>query len=172
MDRRAGRLGRALEAGRGDAGAPALHPGRAENLGRRRGAGGAQALRGEFRRLVPLGPGGGAEWGASWDALKADAEGAGRDPAEIEGAAYVTVAINDDSGAAEAELDSYLSRYYNRPADHVRREQYAFAGDRAAVAGWLGGFVEAGATHLCVRVTGSDDARQMAELAELGKDFD
>ena len=124
-----------------------------------------------FDGWFPSGPGGGAEWGASWDALKADAEQAGRDPAEIEGAAYVTVAIDDDSGAAEAELDSYLSRYYNRPADHVRREQYAFAGDRAAVAGWLGGFVAAGATHLCVRVTGSDDARQMAELAELGKDF-
>ena len=124
-----------------------------------------------FDGWFPSGPGGGAQWGASWDALKTDAEGAGRDPAEIEGAAYVTVAINDDSGAAEAELDSYLSRYYNRPADHVRREQYAFAGDRAAVTGWLGGFVAAGATHLCVRVTGSDDARQMAELAELGKDF-
>ena len=42
---------------------------------------------------------------------------------------------------------------------------------RTAVAGWLNGFVEAGASHLCVRVTGTDDARQMAELAGLGKDL-
>ena len=124
-----------------------------------------------FDGWLPSGPGGGAEWGASWAALKADAEEARRDPAEIVGAAYVTVAINDDPGVAEAELDSYLSRYYNRPAEHVRHEQYAFAGDRDAVAGWLNGFVEAGASHLCVRVTGTDDARQMAQLAELGKDL-
>ena len=124
-----------------------------------------------FDGWFPSGPGGGAEWGKSWEALKADAEEAGRDPAEIVGAAYVTVAISDDSGVAEAELDSYLSRYYNRPAEHVRHEQYAFAGDKAAVASWLNGFVEAGASHLCVRVTGTDDARQMAELAELGREI-
>ena len=122
-----------------------------------------------FDGWFPSGPGGGAEWGASWRALKADAEEAGRDPAEIVGAAYVTVAIDDDPKVAEAELDSYLSRYYNLPAERIRAEQYAFAGDRDAVAGWLGGFVEAGASHLCVRVTGTDDAAQMEELAGLGK---
>ena len=122
-----------------------------------------------FDGWFPSGPGGGAEWGASWRALQADAEEAGRDPAEIVGAAYVTVAIDDDPKVAEAELDSYLSRYYNLPAERIRAEQYAFAGDRDAVAGWLGGFVEAGASHLCVRVTGTDDAAQMEELAGLGK---
>ena len=120
-----------------------------------------------FDGWFPSGPGGGAEWGASWNALQDDAREAGRDPAEVTGAAYVTVAIDDDPEAAEAELDSYLARYYNLPAERIRAEQYAFAGDRAAVAGWLGGFVAAGCSHLCVRVTGSDDARQMAELAAL-----
>lgn len=124
-----------------------------------------------FDGWFPSGPGDGAEWGRSWKALRQDAEAAGRDAAEIVGAAYVTVAINDDARAAEAELDSYLASYYNRPAGRVRDEQYAFAGDRAAVTGWLGGFVEAGAAHLCVRVTGTDDARQMAELAELGREI-
>ena len=124
-----------------------------------------------FDGWLPSGPGGGADWGASWQALLDHAEDAGRDPAEIEGAAYVTVAINDDASAAEAELDSYLERYYNLPAERIRAEQYVFAGERAAVAGWLSGFVAAGCTHLCVRVTGSDDERQMAALAELGKDL-
>ncbi len=122
-----------------------------------------------FDGWFPSGPGDGADWGRSWSFLKAHAEQAGRDPAEIAGAAYVTVAIGDDQGAADAELDAYLANYYNQPAERIRREQYTFAGDRPAVAGWLNGFVEAGATHLCVRVTGSDDARQMAELAELGR---
>ena len=107
----------------------------------------------------------------SWQALRDDAEEAGRDPAEIEGAAYVTVAIADDARAAEAELDSYLASYYNLPAERIRGEQYTFAGEKGAVAAWLSGFVDAGCTHLCVRVTGSDDAGQMAALAELGKDF-
>ena len=120
-----------------------------------------------FDGWFPSGPGGGAEWGASWRALQEDAAEAGRDPAEVAGAAYVTVAIDEDPKAAEAELDSYLARYYNLPAERIRAEQYAFAGDRAAVAGWLAGFVASGCTHLCVRVTGSDDARQMAELAAL-----
>ena len=134
------------------------------------GGGVPAALRRSARNFdgwFPSGPGGGDEWGASWQALKEDAADAGRDPAEIVGAAYVTVAIDEDPKAAEAELESYLGRYYNLPAGRIRAEQYAFAGGRAAVAGWLAGFVEAGCAHLCVRVTGSDDARQMEELAGL-----
>ena len=122
----------------------------------------------DFDGWFPSGRGdGGAEWGADWKTLSAYAEEAGRDPAEIAGAAYVTVAIDDDPKAAEAALDSYLVRYYNLPAERIRTEEYVFAGDRAAVAGWIAGFVEAGCDHLCVRVTGSDDARQMEELAAL-----
>ena len=121
-----------------------------------------------FDGWFPSGRGrGGAYWGADWQTLRAHAEEAGRDPAEIAGAAYVTVAIDQAPKAAEAQLESYLARYYNLPAGRIRTEEYVFAGDRAAVAGWLGGFVEAGCGHLCVRVTGSDDARQMVELAEL-----
>ena len=121
-----------------------------------------------FDGWFPSGRGrGGADWGADWQTLRAHAEEAGRDPAEIAGAAYVTVAIDQDPKAAEAQLESYLARYYNLPPGRIRTEEYVFAGDRAAVAGWIAGFVEAGCDHLCVRVTGSDDARQMVELAEL-----
>ena len=121
-----------------------------------------------FDGWFPSGRGrGGADWGADWRTLRAHAEEAGRDPAEIAGAAYVTVAIDQDPKAAEAQLESYLARYYNLPAGRIRTEEYVFAGDRAAVAGWIAGFVEAGCGHLCVRFTGSDDARQMVELAEL-----
>ena len=124
-----------------------------------------------FAGWFPSGPGGGAEWGASWTELLGYAAEAGREESEITGAAYITVAVNDDRGEAEAELDDYLSRYYGRPAAEIRSEQYAFAGDRAAVTAWLNGFVENGASHLCVRFTGSDDARQMAMLAEMGRSF-
>ena len=121
-----------------------------------------------FDGWFPSGRGsGGAEWGADWNSLREYAGEAGRAPAEIAGAAYVTVAIDRDPKAAEAELESYLARYYNLPAGRIRTEEYVFAGDRAAVAGWLAGFVEAGCAHLCVRVIGSDAARRITELAGL-----
>ena len=121
-----------------------------------------------FDGWFPSGRGeGGADWGADWKTLRALAEAAGRDPAEIAGAAYVTVAIDDDPRAAEAELEAYLARYYNLPSGRIRTEEYVFAGDRAAVAGWLAGFVEAGCGHLCVRAIGADGARRMEELAGL-----
>ena len=84
---------------------------------------------------------------------------------------YVTVAVNQDSVAAQAELDDYLSRYYNLAPESVRADQHTFAGERAAVTAWLNGFVEAGATHLCVRFAGSDDERQMEVLAGMGRQF-
>ena len=120
-----------------------------------------------FDGWFPSGRGGSTNWGADWETLRAHAGEAGRDSAEIAGAAYVTVAIDEDPKAAQAALDSYFVNYYNLPADRIRTEEYVFAGDRAAVAGWLAGFVEAGCDHLCVRVAGADDARQMESLAEL-----
>ena len=124
-----------------------------------------------FEGWMPAGPGDGAAWGSKWTELKVYAAEAGRDPAAITGAAYVTVAVNQDSVAAQAELDDYLSRYYNLAPESVRADQHTFAGERAAVTAWLNGFVEAGATHLCVRFAGSDDERQMEVLAGMGRQF-
>ena len=124
-----------------------------------------------FDGWFPSGAGGYEEWGEHWTRLRADATEAGRDPAEITGAAYITVAVDDDQSKADAEMDDYLSRYYNLPAERIRGQQYTFAGDRQAVTAWINGFVEAGATHLCVRFTGSDDERQMEVLARMGEAF-
>ena len=77
----------------------------------------------------------------------------------------MTVAVNDDNAKANAELDHYLEGYYMQPGEVIRRLQYSFAGDLAAVTAWLGRFVENGAQHLCVRFTGTDDERQMEILA-------
>ena len=79
----------------------------------------------------------------------------------------MTVAINDDARKASDELDGYLANYYNLPAERIRAEQYCFAGEAGAVAAWINRFVEGGASHLCVRVTGSDDEAQMESLARL-----
>ena len=124
-----------------------------------------------FAGWIPSGPGGPAEWGAGWSELRGYAAEAGRETGEITGAAYVTMAVGDDGARAEAELDRYLARYYNLPAERVRAEQYTFFGDRAAAADWLAGFVAAGARHLCVRFTGSDDEAQMETLARMREEL-
>lgn len=115
----------------------------------------------------PSGPGGGEDWTQSWEELTGFAREEGRDPSEITGAAYVTVAINDDIDAANTELNEYLGNYYLLDPERIRREQYCFAGNAEQVAEWLQGFVDGGASHMCVRVTGTDDKRQMDDLAAL-----
>ena len=66
------------------------------------------------------------------------------------------------------------SRYYNQPAEKLRRYQGLLYGHRKpARLHWLQGFVEAGATHFCVRIMsvtieanidiGSGDAGGVAE---------
>ncbi len=124
-----------------------------------------------FEGWLPSGPGGGTEWGRAWGELLGYAAEAGRDAAAITGAAYLTIAVNDDPTRAETELNDYLLRYYGLPAEKIRAQQYAFAGERAAATAWLNDFVEAGARHLCVRFTGSEDARQMETLVEMGASF-
>lgn len=125
----------------------------------------------QFDGWFPVGRGGGKEWGEGWQDLKDQALAAGRDPDDIAGAAYVTLAINDDQAKANAELNAYMEDYYNAPAEMMRNLQYSYAGDKAGATAWLNEFVEAGIQHLCVRFTGTDDARYMEDLAEMRAQF-
>lgn len=125
-----------------------------------------------FDGWFPSGTGDGKDWGEKWKQVRAAAEEAGRDLDGIVGAAYVTVSVDDDLSVAEAGLNSYLENYYNRPAEEIRQQQHCVHGDRAKVTAWLRDFVDAGASHLCVRFTGNDDERQMEELAEMRREFE
>ncbi len=134
------------------------------------GGGAPQALERagkSFDGWFPSGPGAGDDWGRSWERVRAAASGAGREPDAVVGAAYVTVAVDDDRAAAEAELDDYLERYYLQPAAQIRGMQYTFAGREAEAAAWLKRFADAGASHLCVRFTGPRDREQMETLAAM-----
>lgn len=124
-----------------------------------------------FDGWFPSGSGTPREWGEKWVQIKQHALEAGRDPSKITGAVYTTIAVNDDTAKANAELDHYLEGYYMQPAQSIREQQYCFAGDRAAVTAWLNEFVEAGATHLSTRFTGSDDERQMELLAGIREEL-
>tara|TARA_Y100001934_G_scaffold4077_1_gene5829 strand:- start:11374 stop:12312 length:939 start_codon:yes stop_codon:yes gene_type:complete len=124
-----------------------------------------------FDGWFPSGPGNGEDWQKSWQELNDFAKEVGRQNSDIIGAAYVTVAINKNVPDAEKELDEYLTNYYLRPAELVRNEQYSFAGDKAMVTAWLNEFIEAGASHLCIRFTGNNNKSLMDELADMREQF-
>ena len=111
-----------------------------------------------FDGWFPAGSGGPASWGAGWTQVKAHAREAGRDPASLTGAAYLTLSI--------AKLDQFLQEYYQQPGETIRRRQDCFAGSRSGALAWLREFAAAGATHLALRFTGEHE-RQMELVARM-----
>ena len=55
------------------------------------------------------------DYAPQWAEVQAAARAAGRDPAALTPAMYLTLAIDDDKPRAEARLDAYLERYYAMP---------------------------------------------------------
>ena len=93
------------------------------------------------------------------------ATAAGRDPATIAGAMYVTIALDDDAAKADARLNSFLERYYRAPAAATRKRQAVYAGQVSGVASYLDAYAKAGVGHFCVRFAGEHNS-QMAALAK------
>lgn len=89
------------------------------------------------------------------------AEAAGRDPADVIGAAYLTVVFGEPQ-AAERALHEHSELYYGVPHEVIASQQGSIAGPEAMVGGWLREFIDAGAQHLCVRI-GCEDVRSQVE---------
>ena len=98
--------------------------------------------------------------------VRSIAKDAGRDPASVSGAMYLTVALDDDPSTAEARLNGFLERYYSQPAAVLRRRQACYAGPAGGVAEWLDTYAKAGASHLCIRFAG-DHERHITALAKV-----
>jgi alkanesulfonate monooxygenase SsuD/methylene tetrahydromethanopterin reductase-like flavin-dependent oxidoreductase (luciferase family) len=101
-----------------------------------------------------------------WAEVKAIARAAGRDPAALSGAMYLTLSVDEDALRANARLDAFLERYYSRPAAELRRRQAHYAGPASGVAEWLDGYARAGAGHLVLRFAG-DHERHLEALARV-----
>ncbi|MEZ5231463.1 MAG: LLM class flavin-dependent oxidoreductase [Acidimicrobiales bacterium] len=100
-----------------------------------------------------------------WQTVGEAAAEAGRDPAGLVGAAYVTLSIDEDPAAAEAALDAFLGTYYApAPAAVMRRFQNCYAGGVDGAVAYLSAFVAAGASHLCLRFCG-DHERNLDRFA-------
>jgi alkanesulfonate monooxygenase SsuD/methylene tetrahydromethanopterin reductase-like flavin-dependent oxidoreductase (luciferase family) len=97
--------------------------------------------------------------------IQAAARAAGRAPEAVIGAAYVTVALDPDTAAAERRLDTFLETYYAAPASALRARQACYAGPIEGCAEWLQRWIDAGARHLTLRFAGGVQLAQVAEAA-------
>ena len=107
-----------------------------------------------------------ARYREQWQEIHAIARAAGRDPAGLTGAIYLTLTIDDDAGRAETRLNRFFENYYGRPAAEMRGRQASYAGPPAGALAWMHGFIDAGATHLVLRFAGDAEAHleAMAKL--------
>ena len=97
--------------------------------------------------------------------VRESAEAAGRDPDSLDIAMYVTVVIGDEP-TARAALAEHSELYYNKPAAEVASWQAGCAGPIEQVVDFIGGFIDAGAEHVCVRFATRDVDEQLQLLAD------
>jgi probable F420-dependent oxidoreductase len=100
-----------------------------------------------------------------WPGVQTAARAAGRDPAAITGAAYLTLALDPDAAAAERRMDQFLETYYAAPARVIRARQAGYAGPIEGGVEWVQRWIDAGATHLALRFAGGDQLAQVDEVA-------
>ncbi|MET8878559.1 LLM class flavin-dependent oxidoreductase [Nocardia sp. NPDC004604] len=79
---------------------------------------------------------------------------------------YATININPDAAAARAELDGYVRQYYRRSLDEMSMIQAYFGGSAEECVQWLGRYLDAGASHLVLRIGSLDARRQLDLLAD------
>src|SRR5690349_17375799 len=95
-----------------------------------------------FDGWFPNGPDA-AGWGRHWAEVQECASAAGRDPAAVTGAVYLTLGIDADAARAEQRLDAFLENYYGLPGAVMRKRQACYAGSVSGAAAWLRGYAEA-----------------------------
>jgi hypothetical protein len=83
----------------------------------------------------------------------------------VTGAAYVTLALDDDRATAERRLHTFLETYYAAPAPAIMARQATYAGPSEGCVEWLQGWIDAGARHLALRFAGGDQLAQVDETA-------
>ncbi|TDH60566.1 LLM class flavin-dependent oxidoreductase [Dankookia rubra] len=108
-----------------------------------------------------------AQYAETWRAMQAAARTAGRDPGAITGAAYLTLAVDEDAARANARLDRFMAGYYGQRPDTIRKRQACFAGPLAGARDWLAAYAAAGVSHFTLRFAG-DHERHLELLAGIG----
>ena len=98
--------------------------------------------------------------------VRGHAADAGRDPASITAAAYLTVNIGEPETAA-AEVAEHSKLYYGVEIEVLRRVMGTTSGTPAEIAAWLQSYIDAGCEHICIRLASPDVDTQLDRLVEL-----
>ena len=98
--------------------------------------------------------------------VQAAARTAGRPPNDVLGAAYLTLALDDDRAKAEARMDQFLETYYAAPAKDIKARQAGYAGPIDGCVQWIQRWIDAGAHHIALRFAGGDQLAQVDEAAK------
>jgi len=100
----------------------------------------------------------------SWGRVQETARAAGRPAGALTAALYTTIALGEPA-AAQAELERFLSTYYNVPAAAMLGRQACYAGPADGCVDWMGGFVASGVRHILLRFAGAADQTAQLERA-------
>lgn len=122
-----------------------------------------------FDGWFPSGPDA-ERYGEQLQDVKNHAREAGRDPAAVESAIYLTLYIDDDAAKAERRIDEFLFQYYGQRPDILKKRQACFGGPAEAAGEWLKGYTDVGATYLVLRFAGDHD-RHVETMAGLRADL-
>ena len=109
-------------------------------------------------------------WGAQWREIQDIAREAGRNPAELTGAIYLTLTLDEDTGRANRRIDGFFENYYGQPAEVMKSRQANYAGPASGAAAWLKSYADEGASHLVLRFAG-DAERQMETIARVRQEL-
>ena len=99
----------------------------------------------------------------------AAATDAGRDPAAVTPALFVSVAVTDTAEQGRALLSRFAPASYGMPVEQLEQIQALAAGPADVVAEKLRGYVAAGARHLVVRIATTSLQSQREQLEQIIK---
>ena len=110
-----------------------------------------------------------ADYASGLATVRGTAAEAGRDPAAVTPALFVSVALTDTVEQGRETLQTFAQASYGLPLDQLERIQALAAGPPDVVAEKLRGYVAAGARHLAVRIATTSLESQRAQLEQIIK---
>lgn len=122
-----------------------------------------------FDGWLPVSPNA-TQWGEHWTEITEIAQEAGRDPVVLTGAVCLNLSIDEDTNAADRQLEAYLAQYYGVADGTPRQTHGSYAGSAAGAGEWLDEFARAGVDHFVLRFAGHNE-RHLETLSGVREDL-
>jgi alkanesulfonate monooxygenase SsuD/methylene tetrahydromethanopterin reductase-like flavin-dependent oxidoreductase (luciferase family) len=118
-----------------------------------------------FDGWFPTGPDA-TRFGEHWREVQRAAREAGRAPNAIEGAIYLTLAVDENVAKADERVNEFLQGYYGQRPDILKKRQACFAGSASQAVEWINSYIREGAQTVVLRFAG-DHERHLELFAKL-----